>query len=568
MEHRQLFRTSLEFETDHDQNRSHIHSSMHQGSSGNADSGSFAFCMDNMLPGGENVSSNWNSALRSNEYVSSSIIPEPTYHSAPVPGPPYQAFRHPSAARSFRPVTQNYAERPSSSSYYSASPVNHYGHSNHGYEGGSTSSATVNGRGPYSRKRPATSVIHESTGYHSVGSSSDVSIPSLDKPSSSSPRWPWEVVSVTPSNRGSSLSITEEASQRNVRSRSSLDLELNHPRARALSNPSRYSHSTGRLIDRPHMLDLGNLGVSANTRDWSHNHVPSDDLARIITGPCTSSHDTNLFRLGSSGTIGSLDIDSYHHHLISSRNPVVPSHNIPSSTHIVRGGRSSHVRRAMPTCRVTHNYQRSGHVASSSERVLPSVPESFSPSYSRPIPMIGWHDSDRSGRLRISYQRSSPLSGAADSHDRLGYMTMEHSTLYDPRNLLDQHGDMRLDVDNMSYEVRETDCVSCNSFLCKLLAYSFWIFKQELLALEERIGNVNTGLSEDTMSKCLKERIHYPSVHIEESTCVICLEEYKSKDVVVTLANCSHDYHTGCIKKWLSMKKVCPICKAPVLEDG
>ncbi|KAF5207615.1 E3 ubiquitin-protein ligase mbr2 [Thalictrum thalictroides] len=542
MEHRQLFRTSPVLETDHDQNRNLIHSSMHLGSSGAADNGSFAFHMDNMLPGGENVSSDWNSALRSNEYVSSSIIPEPTYYSAPVPGPSYPGFQHLSAARSFRPVTQNYAERPSSSSYYSASPVNHYRHLTYGHEGGSTSSATGNERGPYSRKRPAASVIHESTGYHSVGSSSDVSIPSLEKPSSGSQRWPWEVVSVAPSNRGSSLSTIEEASQRNVRSRSTLDLDVNHVRACALSNPSHYSQTTGRLIDRPHMLSLGNLSVTANTRDWSHNPVPSDGLTRYITGPCTSSHDTNLLRLGSGGTIGSLDIDSYHHHLISSRNPVVPSHNLPSSTQIVRGGRSSHVRRAIPACRVTRSHQRSGYVATSSERVLPSVPESYSPSYSRPIPMIGWRNSDRSGRLRIPYQRSSPLSGATDSHDRLGYMMMEHSTMHDPRNLLDQHRDMRLDVDNMSYE--------------------------ELLALEERIGNVSTGLSEDTMSKCLRERVHYPSDHIEESTCVICLEEYKSKDVVATLANCSHDYHTGCIKKWLSMKKVCPICKAPVLEDS
>jgi E3 ubiquitin-protein ligase Arkadia len=31
-------------------------------------------------------------------------------------------------------------------------------------------------------------------------------------------------------------------------------------------------------------------------------------------------------------------------------------------------------------------------------------------------------------------------------------------------------------------------------------------FFQELLALEERIGNVNTGLSEETVTKLLKQR--------------------------------------------------------------
>ncbi|KAG6698442.1 hypothetical protein I3842_08G020000 [Carya illinoinensis] len=46
----------------------------------------------------------------------------------------------------------------------------------------------------------------------------------------------------------------------------------------------------------------------------------------------------------------------------------------------------------------------------------------------------------------------------------------------------DQHRDMRLDIDNMSYE--------------------------ELLALEERMGTVSTALPEDALSECLKRSIH------------------------------------------------------------
>lgn len=47
---------------------------------------------------------------------------------------------------------------------------------------------------------------------------------------------------------------------------------------------------------------------------------------------------------------------------------------------------------------------------------------------------------------------------------------------------------------------------------------------QELLALGERIGNVNTGLSEDMISKCLTETIYCSSDQLqEEGTCVICL---------------------------------------------
>ena len=44
---------------------------------------------------------------------------------------------------------------------------------------------------------------------------------------------------------------------------------------------------------------------------------------------------------------------------------------------------------------------------------------------------------------------------------------------------------------------------------------------QELLALEERIGNVNTGLSEDIIQKCAKA-INFASLN--EASTVICLE--------------------------------------------
>ena len=67
-------------------------------------------------------------------------------------------------------------------------------------------------------------------------------------------------------------------------------------------------------------------------------------------------------------------------------------------------------------------------------------------------------------------------------------------------SLIDRHRDMRLDVDNMSYE--------------------------ELLALGERIGYVNTGLSEDKIRTGLKQW-KYVSIPIEEpltgvEPCCIC----------------------------------------------
>lgn len=108
-------------------------------------------------------------------------------------------------------------------------------------------------------------------------------------------------------------------------------------------------------------------------------------------------------------------------------------------------------------------------------------------------------------------------------------------------DLLDRHRDMRLDVDNMSYE--------------------------ELLALEERIGDVSTGLSEETILKLLKQR-KYVSLTVEASAevepCCICQEEYIDGQGL-GIPDCEHEFHTACIKQWLMQKNICPICKTTAL---
>ncbi|CAM8938476.1 unnamed protein product [Rhodiola kirilowii] len=98
----------------------------------------------------------------------------------------------------------------------------------------------------------------------------------------------------------------------------------------------------------------------------------------------------------------------------------------------------------------------------------------------------------------------------------------------------DVHNDMRLDVDNMTYE--------------------------ELLQLEEQIGNVNTGLTEATVKKCVKQRQSRPRKDKIEPCC-ICKDEYQKGQKIGTL-KCGHVFHPGCIKEWLLVKNSCPICKS------
>ncbi|CAA0397133.1 putative chromatin regulator PHD family [Arabidopsis thaliana] len=126
-------------------------------------------------------------------------------------------------------------------------------------------------------------------------------------------------------------------------------------------------------------------------------------------------------------------------------------------------------------------------------------------------------------------------------------LIMETGLLLGGLSFHDQHRDMRLDIDNMSYE--------------------------ELLALEERIGTVSTALTEEAISKCLKTSIYQmkplsygsitksPSDNKEDAKCSICQEEYTIGDEVGRL-HCEHTYHVKCVQEWLRMKSWCPICKA------
>ncbi|KAK2398587.1 putative E3 ubiquitin-protein ligase RHG1A [Trifolium repens] len=116
-------------------------------------------------------------------------------------------------------------------------------------------------------------------------------------------------------------------------------------------------------------------------------------------------------------------------------------------------------------------------------------------------------------------------------------MILDHSMFSGLADMHDRHRDMRLDVDNMSYE--------------------------ELLALEERIGNVSTGLNEETIMKHLKLKkysVDESGSQNEAEPCCVCQEEYKNEDDIGSL-DCGHDYHTDCIKQWLMHKNLCPICK-------
>ncbi|KAE8735636.1 Detected protein of unknown function [Hibiscus syriacus] len=89
--------------------------------------------------------------------------------------------------------------------------------------------------------------------------------------------------------------------------------------------------------------------------------------------------------------------------------------------------------------------------------------------------------------------------------------------------------DMRLDVDNMSYE--------------------------ELQELEEQIGDVCTGLSEETIM----------DLDIIDDMCLDADNMSYEEDYVdgeeLDKLGCVHEFHFDCIKEWIVLNNSCPICK-------
>ncbi|KAI4316219.1 hypothetical protein L6164_024218 [Bauhinia variegata] len=135
------------------------------------------------------------------------------------------------------------------------------------------------------------------------------------------------------------------------------------------------------------------------------------------------------------------------------------------------------------------------------------------------------------------------------THEQI--LLLETNLFLNGLNFYDQHRDMRLDIDNMSYE--------------------------ELLALEESMGSVSTALTEEELSECLKRSIYQCALSEDaaescnedkdDTKCSICQEEYVVGDEVGSL-QCEHKYHVVCIQQWLRLKNWCPICKASLTDSS
>ncbi|CAK8570800.1 unnamed protein product [Lathyrus sativus] len=92
--------------------------------------------------------------------------------------------------------------------------------------------------------------------------------------------------------------------------------------------------------------------------------------------------------------------------------------------------------------------------------------------------------------------------------------------------------------------------------------------REVILALEENVERVETGLTEEEILTNIETETHVSDLNetsTHSKTCTICQEDYVEGEIIGRL-DCRHIYHLECIKQWLLLKNACPICKQRALE--
>ncbi|MED6168416.1 hypothetical protein PIB30_011305 [Stylosanthes scabra] len=191
---------------------------------------------------------------------------------------------------------------------------------------------------------------------------------------------------------------------------------------------------------------------------------------------------------------------------------------------------------------------------------LPTATASFHQLQSNPLHSAAVHYSRDSSEVRPRHAGPVPTPG------RQMYRRNRRGL---PRTNLGQENFRRVDlvqVDDIGMLVRDAEDMSY----------------ERLNALGEQIGNVSTGLSDETITNQMKTKAYLmaaDAVNLEEATsqeleadlCVICQDEYKKQDMLGVL-ECGHEFHADCLRKWLLVRNVCPMCKSqaliPAVESG
>jgi len=93
---------------------------------------------------------------------------------------------------------------------------------------------------------------------------------------------------------------------------------------------------------------------------------------------------------------------------------------------------------------------------------------------------------------------------------------------------------------------------------------------EELLELQEKIGSVSKGFTEEEINKIpminFKKRIENGEnleIYTHNEKCTICQFDYNDGEKLRQLS-CTHIFHKYCLAPWLNKEKVCPNCKEEI----
>ena len=87
---------------------------------------------------------------------------------------------------------------------------------------------------------------------------------------------------------------------------------------------------------------------------------------------------------------------------------------------------------------------------------------------------------------------------------------------------------------------------------------------EELLELEEKMGKVSNGLTDEEIKKLKHEK--FLKYKYKEEKCIICQYNFKELESIVVLP-CKHCFHFPCSKPWITTQHHCPLCKENIREE-
>ena len=85
---------------------------------------------------------------------------------------------------------------------------------------------------------------------------------------------------------------------------------------------------------------------------------------------------------------------------------------------------------------------------------------------------------------------------------------------------------------------------------------------EQILELEEENGKVSKGLDKAIINSI--PTFMWRQGDTSEDSCSICMMEFEPRQRCNRLRGCNHEFHSECIKKWLSKEKKCPMCMGQI----